>query len=88
MPESLSPEAQKALALDLILDAWDQALSKGVEPEMLASVAIYAALADMVDSYGPEPVAEMCEELPERVRAGEFTLTDDDDAEIDGEDEE
>jgi len=74
---TLPPDAQKALALDLILDAWDKALTKGVEPEMLASVAIYAALADMVDNYGVEPVAEMCEELPARVRAGEFTLNDD-----------
>ena len=78
MADALSTDAQKALALDLILDAWDQALTKGVEPEMLASVAIYAALADMVDSYGAEPVAEMCAELPERVRAGEFTLTETD----------
>jgi hypothetical protein len=80
MSDVLSIEAQKALALDLILDAWDQALSKGVEPEMLASVAIFAALADMVDAHGPDSVAEMCEELPERVRAGEFTLNPEDGA--------
>lgn len=77
MTTPLPPDAQKALALDLILDAWDKALTKGVEPEMLASVAIYAALADMVDNYGVEPVAEMCEELPARVRDGEFTLNED-----------
>lgn len=65
---------QKAAALDAILDAWDKALAEGVEPEMLASAAIYAALADMVEMYGAEPVAEMCQELPARVRAGEFTL--------------
>lgn len=76
MTTQLPQDAQKALALDLLLDAWDKALAKGVEPEMLASVAIYAALADMVDNYGVEPVAEMCEELPARVRAGEFTLND------------
>ncbi|MGE0045377.1 MAG: hypothetical protein AB7J28_08295 [Hyphomonadaceae bacterium] len=74
MSEAKSPDAQKAAALDAILDAWDRALSQGVEPEMLASAAIYAALADMVEIYGPEPVAEMCAELPTRVRAGEFTL--------------
>ena len=66
--------AQKAAALEAILDAWDKALAQGVEPEMLASAAIYAALADMVEMYGVEPVAEMCAELPTRVRAGEFTL--------------
>lgn len=70
----ISAEAQKALALDLILDAWDQALAKGAEPEVIASVAIFAALADMVDMFGAEAVAEFCGDLPTRVRAGEFTL--------------
>lgn len=64
----------KARALQLILDAWDKALADGAEPEMVASVAIYAALADMVDRYGEEAVAEFCQSLPERVRRGEFTL--------------
>ena len=67
---------QKAVALDLMLDAWDAALGKGVEPEVLASVAIYAALVDMIDRFGQDAVAEFCETLPERVRNGEFTLAD------------
>lgn len=65
---------KKGRALALILDAWEQALAEGAEPEVVASVAIYAALADMVDRYGAEAVAEFCATLPERARAGEFTL--------------
>lgn len=64
----------KARALDLILEAWDKALSEGVEAEVLASVAIYAALVDMVDQYGETAVADFCATLPERVRNSEFTL--------------
>jgi hypothetical protein len=64
----------KGRALELILDAWDQALAEGAEAEVIASVAIYAALADMVDRYGEEAVAEFCASLPERIRRGEFTL--------------
>jgi len=64
----------KARALELILNAWDEAVAQGADPEMVASVAIYAALADMVDRYGEEPVAEFCASLPERTRRGEFTL--------------
>ena len=71
---------QKALALDLMLDAWDKALAQGVEPEVLASVGIYAAFVDMVDRFGQEAVADFAATLPERLRAGEFTLRDDDDA--------
>lgn len=67
---------QKSRALQLILDAWDKALADGAEPEIIASVAIYAALADMVDRYGQDAVADFCATLPERARAGEFTLRD------------
>ena len=65
---------QKARALELILDAWDTALAEGADPEVIASVAIFAALADMVDRYGAEAVADFCASLPERTRRGEFTL--------------
>lgn len=73
---SESEEASKARALELMLDAWDQALREGAEPEVVASVAIFAALADMVDRFGEAGVAEFCESLPQRVRNGEFTLAD------------
>lgn len=65
---------KKARALELVLDAWDEALSEGVDPEVVASVAIYAAMADMVDRFGEEAVADFCATLPERIRNGEFTL--------------
>jgi hypothetical protein len=70
----LSDDAQKNLALDLILTAWDEALGRGVTPEMLASTAMFAALADMVDLHGEAAVAQFCSELPDRIRAGEFSL--------------
>lgn len=66
--------AGKARALELVLDAWDKALSEQIDPDLVASVAIYAAVADMVDRFGEETVAEFCATLPERVRKGEFTL--------------
>lgn len=72
----IDAETQKARALDLMLDAWDKALGEKVEPDVLASVAIYAALVDMIDRYGPDAVADFCATLPERVRNGEFTLAD------------
>lgn len=74
MPNEVDEAEQKRRALELVLEAWDKALSEGVEAEIIASVAIFAALADMVDRYGPEAVAEFCGTLPARARAGEFTL--------------
>lgn len=66
--------AQKRVALGLLLDAWDEALRRGVAPELLATTAIFAALTDMVDIHGEVAVAEMMTALPDRIRAGEFTL--------------
>ncbi len=67
-------ERQKKHALDILLEAWDRALGEGVAPELLASTAIYAALADLVDTHGEDAVADMLDDLPARVRRGEFTL--------------
>ena len=65
---------EKQVALRYLLDAWQEAVYEGVDPDCLATAAIFAALSDMIATYGEEPVATMCERLPERVRAGEFTL--------------
>jgi hypothetical protein len=49
-----------------------------VEPEVLATTAIFVALTDMVESHGAEAVAAMLEDLPARVRGGEFSLREED----------
>ena len=73
-PVLASAADEKQLALRYLLDAWQEAVYEGVDPDCLATAAIFAALSDMIATYGEEPVATMCERLPERVRAGEFTL--------------
>ncbi len=67
-------DEQRRIALQIFLDAWDDALAEGVDPDVLASTAIFAALSDMVETYGEEPVSEMAEGLKARVQQGEFTL--------------
>ena len=73
MPVVSTTEA-KHMALRYIMDAWEEAIYDGLDPDCLATAAIFAALSDMISTYGEEPVAVMCERLPERIRAGEFTL--------------
>ncbi|MDO9127467.1 hypothetical protein [Parvibaculum sp.] len=70
----LTESEQRRVALQNILDAWDEALGEGVEADVLATTAIFAALSDMVEAYGEDAVAEMANGLADRVRQGEFTL--------------
>jgi predicted YcjX-like family ATPase len=72
--EELPPAEAKQAALRYILEAWEEAIYDGINPDAVATAAIFAALSDMIASYGEEPVAVMCERLPERIRSGEFTV--------------
>ena len=72
--QSDTGDAQKQEALRFILDAWEEALHDGIEPEMLANAALFAALADLIDVYGEDAVAKMTSGLSRRINHGEFTL--------------
>jgi len=73
-PRPSENEAQKQAALRYILDAWEEALHDGIEPEMLANAALFAALADLIGAYGESAVAKMTTGLSRRIQHGEFTL--------------
>ena len=66
--------AEKHAALRYILDAWEEALHDGIEPEMLANAALFAALSDLIAVYGEDAVAKMTTGLSRRIHHGEFTL--------------
>ncbi|XSG81051.1 MAG: hypothetical protein ACPW61_08065 [Methyloligella sp. ZOD6] len=70
----LGDDAHKEAALSYILDAWEEALLDGIEPEMLANAALFAALADLITIYGEDAVAKMAGNLSRRVTNGEFTV--------------
>ena len=69
-----SDSTQKQDALRYILDAWEEALHDGIEPEMLANAALFAALADLITVYGEDAVAKMTAGLSRRIQHGEFTI--------------
>ena len=72
--QSVADARLKQVALRYIQDAWDEALLDGIEPEALASAALYAALSDLVKSYGEDAVFGMAKGLSLRIQRGEFTL--------------
>jgi hypothetical protein len=61
-------------ALDYILDAWERGAENGIPPEMMAYAALYAALTDLVATFGEGAVVKLVGELGPRVEKGEFTL--------------
>lgn len=70
----LSADEKKQAALRYIMEAWEEAVYDGIEPELLANAAFFAALSDLVSNYGEDAVAKMTEGLSRRVHNGEFTL--------------
>ncbi len=70
----LNEKSQKHAALRYIIDAWDEALHDGIEPEMLANASLFAALSDLVAMYGEDAVSKMADRLSRRIQHGEFTL--------------
>ena len=75
MAEShLSEEQQKKFALDQFLEAWDKACENGVEADLLCEVMIYLAITDLVADRGEDLTASLFEDLPARIKDGEFSL--------------
>jgi len=73
--QAAAPGAEpKYVALRYIMEAWEEAVYDGIDPDCIATAAIFAAMSDLIATYGEEPVARMAERLPERIRAGEFTV--------------
>lgn len=61
-------------ALRFILEAWEEAMDEGIDGELLANASLFAALTDLVSTYGEEAVITMTQGLPSRIQQGEFTL--------------
>jgi hypothetical protein len=68
---------KKRIALSYLSEAWDGALSDGVDPDILAHAALFTALSDLIGAYGEEPVAKLVAGLPARIHALEFTVDED-----------
>jgi hypothetical protein len=66
---------QKQAALSYLNEAWAEARHDGVDGDCLAQASLFAALAELVGTYGEEAVATFVEGLATRVRNGEFSLS-------------
>lgn len=65
---------QKREAFARLSAVWQDALGAGIEPDVIAHVALFAALGDLVATYGESAVVDFAERLPARIASGEFTI--------------
>ena len=59
-PESEELKLQKQEAFQRFSAVWQDALGAGIEPEILAHVALFAALGDLVATYGESGGRALC----------------------------
>jgi hypothetical protein len=72
--EILPDQEQKQAALNYLNEAWAEARHDGVDGDCLAQASLFAALAELVGTYGEEAVGKFVEGLAGRVRSGEFSI--------------
>ena len=72
--ESDELKLQKREAYQRLSALWKDAVGAGIEPDVLAQVALFAALGDLVATYGETAVADFAERLPGRITSGEFSI--------------
>ena len=72
--EPLPDHEQKRAALSYLSEAWAEARHDGVDGDCLAQASLFAAMAELVTTYGEEATAKFVEGLAARVRNGEFSL--------------
>jgi hypothetical protein len=65
---------QKFAALGYLHEAWAEARLDGIDDDCMAQACLFAALAEMVSTYGEDATAEFAKGLSERIRNGEFSL--------------
>jgi len=72
--EPVPDHEQKRAALGYLHEAWAEARMDGIDGDCLAQACLFAALAELVTTYGEEAAATFAERLGPRIRNGEFTL--------------
>jgi hypothetical protein len=70
-----APERQqKFAALGYLHEAWAEARLDGIDDDCMAQACLFAALSELVSTYGEDAAAKFAEGLSARIRNGEFSL--------------
>jgi hypothetical protein len=72
--EPMADHEQKRLALGYLQEAWTEASHEGIDGDCLAQTSLFLALAELISTYGEDAAARFAENLPARIRNGEFSV--------------
>jgi hypothetical protein len=72
--EPPAEQEQKKVALSYLHEAWAEARLDWVEDDCMAQACLFAALAELVSTYGEQAAATYAEKLPSRISNGEFSI--------------
>lgn len=65
---------KKRAAYELVTDAMAEAEAEGIERDIVSQATLFAAVTDLVSTWGEVAVADFVERLVDRVLAGEYTI--------------
>jgi hypothetical protein len=72
--EPIADDEQKRAALGYLQEAWAEARLDGVDGDCMAQACLFAAIAELVTTYGEEAAAIYADGLAGRIRNGEFSI--------------
>jgi len=77
MPPARAPLAdneQRQAAVGYLHEAWAEARLDGIDGDCMAQACLFAALSELVGTYGEDATAKFATGLSERIANGEFSL--------------
>ena len=77
MPPNRGPlpdHEQKQVAIGYLHEAWAEARLDGIDGDCMAQACLFAALSELVNTYGEDATAKFADGLSKRISHGEFSL--------------
>ncbi len=71
---SVPDHEQRQAAVGYLHEAWAEARLDGIDGDCMAQACLFAALSELVTTYGEEATAKFANGLSERIANGEFSL--------------
>ncbi len=70
--DALVREEKRLSALEMQTDAWAEGLSAGIEPDLIAEVALSTAFQELVRNFGEDAAVALIDRMRERIVNGDF----------------